>query len=148
VHPARGPALQIPIPYPWIYQLLQWTQQRWAQGQGFAALYGPQVACLVDKAPGGRQYAENAARQARQPVQGGNTAGPNGQDPRNWGSAFRSAAEKYPYQTSGTRFGDEVWLSVNVNGLPKTVEVDGIADGFPLATKRFSRYLARLSDRR
>jgi len=42
----------------------------------------------------------------------------------------RLLAEKYQHQTTGTRFGQETRLDVTIHGLQKTIDVDGVVDGF------------------
>jgi hypothetical protein len=80
------------------------------------------------------QLAQEADAAANQVARGnsdvsGEPGNPQGRDPRSTERAFRNAAEQYQHQTSGTRFGSEVRLNVNLNG-PRTIDVDGIVDGF------------------
>lgn len=95
---------------------------------------GKHCSCGGDKVPAVpdhlMQFATSKGQGAGRSPQGGKVADPNGLDPRKVGGTSRKLAEEYQYQTSGTRFGSEVRLQVNVNGLPKTIDVDGIVDGF------------------
>jgi RHS repeat-associated protein len=108
-----------------------------------AASYWPQIHVLVVDvsqalaSPPGQiafQLAQEADAAANQAARGsadaaGEPGNPQGPDPRNTERTFRDAAEQYQYQTSGTRFGGEVRLGVNVDG-PRTIDVDGIVGGF------------------
>jgi RHS repeat-associated protein len=54
----------------------------------------------------------------------------NNPDPNDFFRGFRNTAEKYQYQTSGTRFGGETRLNVQVRGIDRTIDVDGIVNGY------------------
>ena len=102
------------------------------------AQYGPQAVQLAqqwaDKVPAVTDWLLSVGQKGGSALQnapqGGNTAGPGGFDPNEFGNTFRSLGEKYQYQTSGTRFGQETTLNLNRNGTGATVDVDGIVGGF------------------
>jgi len=62
----------------------------------------------------------------------GNTGNADPNDPF---KSFRNVGERYQYQTSGTRYGQEPTLDVNVRGQAKTVRPDNIVDEYLLESK-------------
>jgi hypothetical protein len=65
----------------------------------------------------------------------GQTASPGGpQDPL---GPFKNEAESYQFRTSGTRFGKEPTLQVNIDGKSETIRPDNIVNGY----LRDSKYL-------
>jgi len=124
-----------PLPFPdfWLPQAGQVLSQAWIRAQPyvyqlatdlsqFAA--SPQAALALQNAQQMQAYASQMQQMASQ---AGNTGDPGKFDPKR---PFRSLAEKYQYETSGTRFGEELRLQVEVEGVQKTLDVDGVVGNF------------------
>ena len=94
---------------------------------GQLSIYAPQIPAATDRV---LQLAQDAFGNGQQAGQGGNTAGPGGIDPNDPLRPFRDVAERFQHQTSGTRFGEEIRLTFTQDGKSKTVDVDGIVEGF------------------
>jgi RHS repeat-associated protein len=91
----------------------------------FLAIYGPQIPAYFDQVFQFSEQADAASRLAAD--KGGNTGNADPNDPFR---PFRDPGEQYQYQTSGTRYGEEPLLNVNVNGQTKTLRPDNIVKGY------------------
>jgi hypothetical protein len=124
-----------PLPFPdfWLPQAGQALNQLWMRAQPYAYQLAadlsqfaasPQAALALQNA---QQMQAHASQMQQAASQAGSTGDPGKFDPKR---PFRSLAEKYQYETSGTRFGEELRLQVEVEGVQKTLDVDGIVGNF------------------
>jgi RHS repeat-associated protein len=124
-----------PLPFPdfWLPQAGQALNQLWMRAQPYAYQLAadlsqfaasPQAALALQNA---QQMQAHASQMQQAASQAGSTGDPGKFDPKR---PFRSLAEKYQYETSGTRFGEELRLQVEVEGVQKTLDVDGVVGNF------------------
>lgn len=93
----------------------------------FIAIYGPQLPAYTDTIYQFAQQVDAGNQGGQNAGQGGNTGNADPNDPF---KGFRNAGEKYQHQTSGTRFGQEVRLNVQVRGQNRTIDVDNILNNY------------------
>jgi hypothetical protein len=84
-------------------------------------LAGQYLPAIVDKAAQSSQQADAASSSSAD--KGGDTGNANPNDPF---KPFRDEGERYQYETSGTRYGEEPTLDLVRNGKPDTVKPDNI----------------------